>query len=157
MTQNEMKVTPWEVEGKVDYDRLIKQFGVTRLDSETLKRFEKLAGGTHFQLTRGNFFAHRDLNWLMNEYEKKEKFYLYTGRGPSENTHLGHLIPWTFTKWLQDQFKVDLYFQVTNDEKFLFKKNLSLEQATKFAYENILDIIALGFDPKKTKIFIDTE
>jgi tryptophanyl-tRNA synthetase len=32
-----------------------------------------------------------------------------------------------------------------------------LEDTKRWAYENILDIIALGFDPKKTKIFLDTE
>lgn len=35
----------------------------------------------------------------MDQYEKGEKFYLYTGRGPSsEALHLGHLIPFMFTK-----------------------------------------------------------
>ena len=30
--------------------------------------------------------------------------YLYTGRGPSsEALHLGHLIPFAFTKWLQER------------------------------------------------------
>jgi len=38
-----------------------------------------------------------------------EKFYLYTGRGPSsEALHLGHLIPFMFTKYLQKVFKVPL-------------------------------------------------
>ena len=32
-------------------------------------------------------------------YERGEKFYLYTGRGPSsEALHLGHLVPFMFTK-----------------------------------------------------------
>jgi len=34
---------------------------------------------------------------------------------------------------------------------------LSLEETKNYAYENMLDIIALGFDPKKTFIFLDTE
>ncbi len=33
----------------------------------------------------------------------------------------------------------------------------SLEQATKVGYDNILDIIAMGFDPKLTRIIVDTE
>lgn len=41
----------------------------------------------------------RDLNEILDLYEKGEKFYLYTGRGPSsEALHLGHLIPFMFTK-----------------------------------------------------------
>ena len=49
----------------------------------------------------------------------RKKFYLYTGRGPSgESLHLGHLVPFQFTKWLQDAFKVPLVIQLTDDEKF---------------------------------------
>ena len=40
-----------------------------------------------------------DLNHLLDLYERGEKFYLYTGRGPSsESLHLGHLVPFMFTK-----------------------------------------------------------
>jgi tryptophanyl-tRNA synthetase len=34
---------------------------------------------------------------------------MYTGRGPSSDAlHLGHTIPFSFTKWLQDVFDVPL-------------------------------------------------
>ena len=50
--------------------------------------------------------------------QRGEDFYLYTGRGPSsEALHLGHLIPFHFTQWLQDAFKVPLVVQLTDDEK----------------------------------------
>ena len=40
--------------------------------------------------------------------------YLYTGRGPSsEALHLGHLVPFMFTKYLQDAFKCPLVVQVS--------------------------------------------
>ncbi len=150
-------VTPWEVKGDIDYNRLISQFGTEKISEDVLNKIKKHTKDLHFMLTRKIFFSHRDLNWALNEYEKGNKFFLYTGRGPSGNTHIGHLMPWTITQWLQEKFDVELYFQITDDEKFLFKDNLSLEQTHNFAYENILDIIALGFDPKKTKIFIDTD
>ena len=50
-----------------------------------------------------------------------------------------------------------MYFQLTDDEKFFSKQELSLEQTSNFALENALDFIALGFNPKKTKIIIDTK
>ena len=46
---------------------------------------------------------------------------------------------------------------MTDDEKFLFKDELELKQTNKLAYENALDVIALGFDPKKTFIIVDTD
>lgn len=155
--KKEMKVTPWEVSGEVDYDRLIKEFGVSRIDDKLLERIKKHTKDIHFMLKRNIFFAHRDLNWLLDEYEKGNKFFLYTGRGPSGSVQLGHLMPWTFTKWLQDKFDVELLFQMTDDEKFLFKQDMTLEETNKLAYENALDVIAMGFDPKKTKIIVDTD
>jgi tryptophanyl-tRNA synthetase len=150
-------VTPWEVKGKVDYDKLVKQFGTKLIDANLLKRLEKHTVKLHMFLKRGIFFSHRDFDWILDMYEKGEKFYLYTGRGPSGYTHIGHLVPWIFTKHLQDVFDAELYFQVTDDEKFLFKKEFRLEDAIGFTYDNALDVIACGFDPKKTFIFSDVE
>ena len=151
------KVTPWEVEGEVDYNKLIHQFGTQHLTSEMISKIEKKAGHSHHMLRRKIFFSHRELDVLMKEYDEGKKFALYTGRGPSGHTHMGHLIPWMFTKYLQDAFDVPLYFQITDDEKFLCKQNLSLEETNKMGYENALDLIALGFDHKKTFIFVDTD
>ena len=45
------------------------------------------------------YFVCRDMNAVLDNYESKKPFYLYTGRGPSsEAMHLGHLIPFLFTK-----------------------------------------------------------
>ncbi|MFQ5647604.1 MAG: tryptophan--tRNA ligase [Candidatus Aenigmatarchaeota archaeon] len=159
--QEGVKVTPWEVSGameKINYDKLIKEFGTRALSPALLKRLEKHTGPLHFMLRRGVFFSHRDLDWVLKEFEKGKELFLYTGRGPSGHTHLGHLVPWVLTKWLQDKLGAELWFQMTDDEKFLFsKKGLTVEDANKFAYENALDVIALGFDPKKTFIFSDLD
>ena len=150
-------VTPWEIKGNVDYDKLVKEFGTERITAPILRRIEKHTGKLHYMLRRGIFFSHRDMNWLLDKYEKGERFFLYTGRAPSDNTHLGHLVPWLFTKWLQDKFDVELWFQFPDEEKFLFKEKLTLEDTKKYTYENMLDIIALGFDKKKTKFIVDTK
>ncbi|MHA1641509.1 MAG: tryptophan--tRNA ligase, partial [Promethearchaeota archaeon] len=138
-------VTPWEVSGEIDYDKLIQEFGIERIDDKLLSRLKEITKELHPFLTRKIFFAHRDLNWILDEYQKGNPFYLYTGRGPSGNIHLGHVMPWIFTKWLQDRFNIELWFQLTDDEKFLFNQSLSIEDAYKYSYDNALDIIALGF------------
>jgi tryptophanyl-tRNA synthetase len=108
-------------------------------------------------IRRKVFFAHRDMNWLLDEYEKGNKFFLYTGRAPSGKIHLGHLLPWIFCKWLQDKFNVELWFQFPDEEKFLFKSDLTFEKAQEYLNDNLLDVIALGFDPKKTHFLVDTK
>jgi len=103
------------------------------------------------------FFSHRDFERVLNLYEEGTPFYLYTGLGPSsESLHLGHLIPFQFTQWLQKVFNVPLVIQLTDDEKF-FWKDLTLKETHRLAYENAKDIIACGFDISKTFIFSDLE
>ena len=157
MTNNdeEMVVTPWEVRGKIDYDRLIKEFGTERITDKLRKKITDIAGEDHFHLRRNLFFSHRDLDWVFKEYEKGNKFILYTGRGPSGPVHIGHLVPWQFTKWMQEKFDTRLYFQLTNDEKFWFEPDLTINDVYHFTRENAIDLLALGFDPEKTFLVDD--
>ena len=154
---DEMVVTPWEVAGKIDYDKLIREFGTQPITPEILTKITKHTGDLHPQLARRIFFSHRDLDWILQRYEAGENFVLYTGRGPSGPVHIGHLVPWIFTKYIQDKFDAKLYFQITDDERFLQHDEFSMSEPQKWAYENALDLIALGFDPKKTRIIQDTK
>ncbi|XP_043480423.1 tryptophan--tRNA ligase, cytoplasmic [Leptopilina heterotoma] len=161
--RNDDIVTPWCVESVsgnkgIDYDKLIVRFGSSKIDDELLQRFEKVTGQKpHHFLRRGIFFSHRDMHTILNLYEQGKPFYLYTGRGPSsESMHIGHLIPFMFCKWLQDVFDVPLVIQLTDDEKSIWK-NIKLETAIELAYLNAKDIIACGFNIKKTFIFSNLE
>jgi tryptophanyl-tRNA synthetase len=155
--KEEMVVTPWNVSGDIDYDKLIEQFGVQPMTQSIPERIAKQAGFMHLQLRRGVYLSHRDVDWWLDEHEKGNRVGLYTGRGPSGNVHLGHMLPWFFTKYLQDAFDADLYFQMTDDEKFVFNDKLTLEQTISNTYDNALDVIACGFDAEKTHILSDTE
>ncbi|KAJ6620253.1 tryptophanyl-tRNA synthetase [Mycena sp. CBHHK59/15] len=154
-SSHEQVVTPWDQ--AIDYDKLIDQFGTRRIDSALLERFEKLTGHKpHMFLRRGMFFSHRDFDKILDRYEQGKPFFLYTGRGPSSDSmHLGHMVPFVLTKWLQDVFEVPLVVQLTDDEKFLFKHELKVEQTKAFARQNARDIIAVGFNLKRTFIFSD--
>lgn len=151
-------VTPWEVEGVIDYDRLIREFGTQPITDPIKEKLYRLSGERHFMVERGVYYSHRDLDVALKEYEEGRKFFLYTGRGPSGPMHIGHLTPFYFTSWLQKKFDANVYIPLTDDEKFLEeKRNLSLEDARRWAYENAIDIAAAGFDPDKTFLFLDTE
>jgi len=153
-------VDPWNVQcgsdTGIDYEKLIKRFGSRKIDDELIERMKKITGKEpHHFLKRGVFFSHRDMHKVLDDVEKKKPFFLYTGRGPSSTAmHMGHLIPFIFTKWLQETFDVPLVIQLTDDEKFLWK-DLKKDEAKKLALENAKDIIALGFDINKTFIFSD--
>jgi len=155
--KGEMVVTPWEVKGKVDYERLIKEFGTQPLTTQLLEHMENHTNKLHLQLERKIFFSHRDLDTVLNLYDRGIKFVLYTGRGPSGPVHIGHLVPWIFTLHIQQKFGTRLYFQLTDDEKYLISDNVDLKQTRKWSYENALDLIALGFKPEDTFIIYDSE
>lgn len=56
-------------------------------------------------------------------------------QGPSsEALHMGHLVPFLFTKWLQDVFGCPLVIQLTDDEKSLWR-NLDIDEARRLARE----------------------
>ncbi|KAI9167281.1 Tryptophan--tRNA ligase, cytoplasmic [Paramyrothecium foliicola] len=164
--QQEQDVNPWSVEGAqtaegevaaIDYEAICKKWNTSVIDEALLQRFEKITGHKpHRWLRRGLFFSHRDFDKILTHHERGEPFFLYTGRGPSSGSlHLGHTIPLEFTKWLQDVFDVPLVFMLTDDEKALFKDTLTFEDVLEFSMENAKDIIALGFDQKKTFIYSD--
>lgn len=153
-------VTPWNVSSKratgVDYEKLIERFGSQRINDKILARFESAIGRKpHHFLTRGIFFSHRDFEMILKTYEDKKPFYLYTGRGPSSTAmHVGHLLPFIFTAWLQKIFDCPVVIQLTDDEKWACSPDkITCEDARRFAYENAKDIIACGFDITKTLIF----
>ena len=149
----DFKITPWEVEGKIDYEKIFKMFGVQKFDENLRQKLKRKTGDLHLLFRRNVVFAHRDF-----EKALEKGFFLYTGRGPSGPMHIGHIIPFYLTKWLQEKFKVNVYIELTDDEKFLEpKRKLSFEETQKWTEENILDIISVGFDPDRTFIFKDTE
>lgn len=154
----EATVNPFQVKGEINYEKLIKDFGSQPIDDGLIRRVEKLTGKpAHPWLRRGYFFSHRDLSTILDAYESGKKFYLYTGRGPSSDAlHLGHLVPFIFSKYLQDAFQVPLVVQMTDDEKFLWK-DITLDDARHYTRENAKDIIAVGFDVSKTFIFSDLD
>ncbi|KNG88060.1 tryptophanyl-tRNA synthetase, cytoplasmic [Aspergillus nomiae NRRL 13137] len=157
-SNQEQDINPWSVEAPGMRTAMLPRL-TTKLspDQKLLERFEQVTGHKpHRWLRRGLFFSHRDFDRILNLYERGEPFFLYTGRGPSTGSlHLGHTIPLQFTKWLQDVFDVPLVFMLTDDEKALFKDSLTFEETMEYAKENARDIIAIGFDKKKTFIYSD--
>ncbi|KUJ11817.1 tryptophanyl-tRNA synthetase-like protein [Mollisia scopiformis] len=159
-------VDPYNVAGEIgadgiakaiNYLTLIEEFGTKKILEEDLVRFEKVTGHKpHRFMRRGIVFSHRDLNYILDRHERGEPFFLYTGRGPSSDSmHIGHTVPFEFTKWLQDVFDVPLIIMLTDDEKYIFSEKRTIEEVTSYTWDNAKDIIAVGFDPKKTFMFSD--
>ncbi|KAI9688782.1 MAG: hypothetical protein M1822_001139 [Bathelium mastoideum] len=162
----DQQIDPWSVQAGTDeqgntlafdYAAISQKWNTKLIDQNLLDRFERVTGRRpHRWLRRGLFFSHRDFDRILDCYERGDRFFLYTGRGPSSGSvHIGHTIPFEFTRWLQDVFDVPLVIMLTDDEKALFKEKLTFEDVMQYSRDNAKDIIAMGFDVKKTFIYSD--
>lgn len=81
-------------------DKFVRETSANQIDTKLLERFERATGHKpHRYLRRGIVFCHRDLDAILDKYERGLPFYLFTGRGPSSDSlHIGHSIPFEFTK-----------------------------------------------------------
>lgn len=47
MSSEDFTVTPWSVEGDIDYDKLIQKFGTEKISDQLQSRIEKITGEVH--------------------------------------------------------------------------------------------------------------
>ncbi|KHN95589.1 tryptophanyl-tRNA synthetase [Metarhizium album ARSEF 1941] len=137
------------------HDEFIASSNAQRIDQKLLDRFAQLTGRKpHRYLRRGIVFSHRDLHLILDRYQSGLPIYLFTGRGPSSDSlHLGHSIPFEFTKWLQETLGAKLILMLTDDMKILHDKDLPIQHVRKYDIANATDILAFGFDLPKTFMF----
>ena len=146
-----------------NYLTIAHNFGCQMFTSDLLDKIRVVTKQSvlHPLLERNIIFAHRDFDKLIDKCIKtgNNNFYLYTGRGPSSDAlHLGHLVPFMITQYLQKIFNVPVIIQITDDEKYYRSKNNDqhFTDFQQYAINNIKDIVACGFDPSKTFIFINS-
>jgi tryptophanyl-tRNA synthetase len=152
MVKEKFVVTPWEVRGEINYEKVMREFGIENIRLY-LKKMKKLPP----IYTRGIVFGHRDFGRIYEAIKNKKKFAVLTGFNPSGKLHLGNLLFLNQALFFQN-LGGDVFIPISNDETYVFKKTKKIEEATKNALENVIpDIIALGFKEKKTKIFISTQ
>ncbi|MBU3904697.1 MAG: tryptophan--tRNA ligase [Nanoarchaeota archaeon] len=146
----EMKVTPWEVSGDIDYGRLIKEFGLTPM-KKLPDVFEK-----ELLFRRGFIFAHRDFQRILVSVKNKKKFVMMTGLMPTGKFHIGHMIIAQQMVFYQ-KLGAKVYIAVADIEAF-HARGQSLEESRKIAIEEyITNYIALGLNPKDCHIYFQSD
>ncbi|ADD05658.1 tryptophan--tRNA ligase [Natrialba magadii ATCC 43099] len=148
--EDDFTVTPYAVTGEVDYDKLLERFGADPLTDDQIKRFPD-----HPLLRRRTFYAGRDVDSYLDAAAAGEPHAIVTGRGPSGPMHLGHVLPLYLAKRFQQETGATVYIPLSDDEKFLAKAQ-SFESIGEHTHENLRDVLAVGFDPERTRIVVDT-
>lgn len=143
-------VTPWDVEGDIDYAKLIKQFGIKPL-GELPKEFSD-----NVLFRRKKVFAHRDMNVILDCIKDKKPFVMMTGLMPSGKFHIGHMIL-ALQMIHYQKLGAKLYIAVADIEAYN-ARGQSLEDSRKIAIEEyILNYIALGMKPENCHIYFQSD
>lgn len=146
----EIKVTPWEVEGDVDYDRLIKEFGIKPI-SKLPEVFNE-----NILFRRGTIFAHRDIQRILESIKDKKKFVMMTGLMPSGKFHLGHMILAQQMIFYQN-LGAKLYIAVADLEAYNARQK-NLKELREIAIDQYLkNYIALGLKPENCDFYFQSE
>jgi len=145
-----MVVTPWEVQGKIDYDRLMQHFGLKPF-KQLPKVFEE-----NVLFRRGLIFAQRDFSRITEAVEKKKPFAMMTGLMPSGKFHFGHKMVADQIIFYQNR-GAKVYLAVADIEAFN-TRGKELDEMHKTAVEEYLtNYIALGLKPKNCDFYFQSK
>lgn len=141
---------PWEVEGDIDYGKLVKEFGIEPL-KELPDVFEE-----NVLFRRKVIFAHRDIPKILMAAKNKKPFVMMTGLMPTGKFHIGHMIlAQQFIFW--QKLGARIYIAVADIEAYN-ARGQSLEDSRKIAIDQYLtNYAALGLDLKKCDIYFQSD
>ncbi len=150
MVGKKKKFNPWDVEGDIDYNRLVKEFGIKPI-KELPKVFRE-----NVLFRRKIIFAHRDIQRILLAVKNKKPFVLMTGLMPTGKFHIGHMIlAQQFIFW--QNLGAKIYIAVADIEAY-HARGQSLEESRKIAMNQyITNYIALGLKPKNIEIYFQSD
>lgn len=147
--KKDFEVNPWEVSGKVDYEKLIKEFGLSELKSLPDVFNKEIA------YRRKIIFAHRDIQRILEAIKNKKKFVMMTGLMPTGKCHLGHLMIVNQMVFFQ-KLGAKIYITVADLEAYN-ARGQSLEDSRKIAEDYLLNYVAMGLDLGKCDFYFQSE
>lgn len=145
----EFSVNPWEVTGKVDYEKLIKEFGLSPL-KELPPLFNK-----EVAYRRKIIFAHRDIQRVLEAIKNKKRFVMMTGLMPTGKCHIGHLMIVQQMVFFQ-KLGAKIYITVADLEAYN-ARGQSLENSRKIAEDYLLNYVAMGLNLNKCDFYFQSE
>ncbi|MFH1210233.1 MAG: tryptophan--tRNA ligase [archaeon] len=147
---DKFKVTPWEVEGDIDYDKLIKEFGI-----KPMPRLPDFFN-ENVLFRRKIVYAQRDFDIILDSIKHKKNFVMMTGLMPSGKFHLGHMLLAQQIVFYQ-KLGAKIYLAVADLEAYNARQK-SLKELREVAIDQyILNYIALGLSPKNCDIYFQSE
>jgi tryptophanyl-tRNA synthetase len=103
-------------------------------------------------------YAHKDFERIIDAVDNGKEWTIVSGLNPSGPLHFGHKAMFDVLLWFQRELGATIQIPITSDETYVVNKAKSLKQSRFMAYEYVIpSIIALGFDPARTKIYVTSD
>ena len=99
--------------------------------------------------------SHRDFDIFFKRLRSGERSAIVSGLNASGQLHLGHKVVFDTNLLFQKEYGVHVFIPISDDESYVSKKVATQEDALKNAMALAREMLAYGFDPKKTHIIID--
>jgi|TARA_Y100000310_G_scaffold54553_1_gene49988 tryptophanyl-tRNA synthetase len=131
-----------------DNGKLMKDFGA---DS-----FDKIKDKPDFYtFQNGLIVSHRDFDKFFSALKKGEKCAIVSGFNASGTIHLGHKAVFDTNLYFQKEYGIPVFIPISDDESYVAGKVKGQKEALENSMELAKELLAYGFDPKKTYFIID--
>ena len=142
------RLDPWGETSVDNYERLHSEFGIGRMDS-VLPRFKSPS----LHMRRGIDFGQRDLARIADAVDNNSPFAVMSGIKPTGVFHLGNKMTADDMIYFQSLSKKATVFYGIADVEAYNDNGLTLQESSKFAVQNVADILALGLDPERAVVY----
>jgi len=132
---------------KQDNRKLVEKFGAGRLTNLDVPDF--------YTFKRGLIYSHRDFDKFFKALKRGEKCAILSGFNASGTIHLGHKPVFDTNLFFQKKYGVPVFIPISDDESYVTGKVKTQEEALKNSMVLAKELLAYGFDQKKTYFIID--
>ncbi|MEK6854602.1 MAG: tryptophan--tRNA ligase [Nanoarchaeota archaeon] len=132
----------------LDNEKLIKEFGAEPIANLSEKP-------DFYSFKSGVLASHRDFSKFFSALMKKEKCAIVSGLNASGTLHLGHKAIFDTNLFFQKKYGIPVFIPISDDESYVSGKVKNQEEALENSLKLAKELLALGFNPKKTYFIID--
>ncbi|MCD6457426.1 MAG: tryptophan--tRNA ligase [Thermoproteales archaeon] len=150
--EEEMRLDPWGVSFVKDYNRLMEEFGI-----KSIKPLVDIFPQAHRLLRRGIIFGHRDVEIILDAIKKGKEYAVMSGIKPSGDFHLGSKLTAEELIFFQKLSPKAMAFYAIADLEAYADNKIPLSESYKIAVSNVMDLLALGLDPKRVYVYKQSE
>ncbi|MCX6749626.1 MAG: tryptophan--tRNA ligase [Candidatus Pacearchaeota archaeon] len=131
-----------------DNKRLVEKFGAVAVSN--LKEIPDF-----YTFKKRLIYSHRGFDRFFSALKKGEKCAIVSGFNASGTIHLGHKPVFDTNLFFQKKYGIPVFIPISDDESYVAGKVKNQEEALKYSLELAKELLAYGFDPKKTYFIID--